>query len=228
MDIRIDSRFRAQIQVGDITVRALSDVDIQQLRRLALEESAKEREALSDVESEYRKEVVEEPIAEANEEMMCDAIVQFETVRFNEEAEDAFPFSFIPFPDGATLEERHEVLKKREEHEEKVHTERAKYIAARLDRFRQKVEDWDTETLERELEIKIINSWAAAKFTEVFQYQTLVLSCLKDGEPMFKSWEEVRTYSGKLIGKLFAAYRKVDSVDPWELEKNVLTEPTTG
>jgi hypothetical protein len=228
MDIRIDSRFRAQTQVGDIIVRALSDTDVQQLRRLALEESAKEREELADPDSERRKELVDEAIAGADEEMMRDAIVQFEAATANEEAEDTFPFSFIPFPDSASLEERHEVIRERREHEEEVRTQRAKYIDERLERLRKKVEGWDAEILERELEIRIINSWAMARFTEGFQYQTLVLSCFKDGVPLFGSWQEVRGYSSRLIRKLFAAYREVDSVNPWELEKNVLTGPTTG
>lgn len=228
MDIRIDSRFRAQVEVGDITVRALSDADVQQLRRLALEESAEEREILSDIESDRHKELVEDAIADADDEMMRDAIVQFGTATASEEAEESFPFSFIPFPDGATLEERHEVIRGRKEHEIEILTQRAKYITDRLDGLRKKVEGWDTETLERELETRIVSSWAMAKFTEVFQYQTLALSCFTDGEPVFSSWEDVRAYSDKLVKKLFAAYREVDSVDPWELEKNVLTGPTTG
>lgn len=228
MDIRIDSRFRAQVAVGDITVRALADADVQQLRRLALEESAKEREILSDTESERHIELVTEAIADADDEMKRAAIVQFGVAAAGEEAEEAFLFSFVPFPDGATLEERHEVIRGRKDHEAEILEERAKYVAERLDGLRGKVDGWDTEILERELETRIVNSWAMAKFTEVFQYQTLALSCFRDGDPVFSSWEDVRTYSNKLVKKLFAAYREVDSIDPWELEKNVLTGPTMG
>ena len=225
--VRIDGRFRAYIEVGEITVRALSDIDVQERRRVALEESATERDLLADEESDKYKELILEAIGEADDNTMRVAIAQFESSMAADDVEDLLPFQYIPFPDKATLEERHEVIRKREEHEAKVRTQRVKYIEERIEKLRNKVEGWDTETLRRELERRIIGSWVLAKYTEVFQYQTLVLACFRDGKPMFGSWQEVRDHSDKLVKRLFAAYREVDSIDPWLLEKNALTGPTT-
>ena len=227
MEIKIDGRFRAYTEVGEITVRALSDLDVQERRRVAMLESANERDVLTDKTSDRYKELVADAISEADDDTMRAAVVQFESSAAADNAEELLPFQYIPFPDGATLEERHEVIRKREEHEAEVRAQRLKFIAERAEKLRKKVADWDTETLRRELERRIVANWVLAKYTEVFQYQTLVLACFRDGKPMFASWEEVRDHSDKLIKKLFAAYREVDNVDPWELEKKQLTATLT-
>lgn len=226
MDVRIDGRFRAYTEVGGITVRALSDSDTQLRRRVALEESAAVREELTDTESARHKELVSGPIAEATDDEMREAIIRFAASDAEREAAEAFPFRFVPFPDGASLEERHEVLKKREESEAAVMAERLGYVSNRTARLHEKAKGWDTDVLGRELARRIIESWVWAAYGETFQYQTLVLACFRDGEPVFSSWRDVAQFSEKLVAKLFEAYREVDDVDPWELEKNVLTEPT--
>jgi len=225
--MEIDGRFRAYTNVGDITVRALSDLDVQERRQVAMLESANERDVLSDKDSDRYRELVADAISEADDDTMRAAIVQFESSIAGDNAEELLPFQYIPFPDGATLEERHEVIRKREGHEAEVRGQRIKYVAERTEKLRKKVEDWDTETLQRELERRIIANWVLAKYTEVFQYQTLVQACFVDGKPMFGSWQEVRDHSDKLVKKLFTAYREVDSVNPWELEKKQLTGTST-
>ena len=130
--------------------------------------------------------------------------------------------------EDASLEERHEVIREREEHEKQVREDRLRFVDQRVEKLREKSLSWDNDVLRRETERKIVESWIWAKYNQVFQYQTLVLACFREGVPLFKSWEDVPGYSTKLIRKLFAAYREVDSIDPWELEKNVLTEPTTA
>ena len=226
--MEIDSRFRAYIKVGEITVRALSDLDVQERRRIAMLESADERDVLTDKTSDRYKELVADAIGEADDDIMRAAIVQFESSAAADSAEELLPFQYIPFPDGATLEERHEVIRRREEHEIEVRAQRLKFIEERVEKLRKKAADWNTETLRRELERRIIANWVLAKYTEVFQYQTLMLACFVNSKPMFDSWQEVRDYSDKLVKKLFAAYREVDNVDPWELEKKQLTGTSTG
>jgi hypothetical protein len=165
--VEIDGRFRAYTSVGNITVRALSDLDVQERRRVAMLESADERDVLSDKDSDRYKELVADAISEADDDIMRAAIVSFESSAAGDDAEEFLPFQYVPFPDGATLEERHEVIRKREEHEEGVRAQRLKYIAERTEKLRKKVAGWDTETLQRELERRIVANWALAKYTEV-------------------------------------------------------------
>lgn len=227
MDVQIDGRFRAYTEVGGIIVRALSDLDVQERRKVALLASEEEREELGNKEGDHYKELVVESLEDATEGVLREALLQFAVADLTRDAEDLLPFRFVPFPNDASLEERHGVLRQREEHEAEIRAERLKYVDQRVDKLREKSLAWEYDVLLRETERKIVESWIWAKYTQVFQYQTLVLSCFKDGAPLFKCWEDVPKNSDKFVKRLFSAYREVDSVDPWELEKNVLTEPTT-
>jgi hypothetical protein len=219
MDIGLDRMLRAHTKVGDITVRALSDLDVRERDRVALEESRKEADRLRDEQSDGYGELIA-PMLEMSEDEMRAAVVAFQGRQFWRDIEDELPFQYIPFPDEATLEERQEVLRKREAHEEEIRQERTEVIAKRLVAFNDKVQNWTLEVLKQEVMRRAVAAHSLAKYADVYQYMTLVLACLKNGKPLFKKWKDVPEMSSRALEKLFAAYREVDSVDPWELEGN--------
>ena len=215
----IDRMLRAYTQVGDVTVRALSDLDVRERDRVALEASREEADELRDEKSEKYKKLIA-PMLDMNDDEMRAALVAFQGRQYWRDIEAELQYEYIPFPDDATLEERQEVLRKREIHEEEIRGQRAAVIAKRIATFDEKVQIWTTEVLRREMQRRAIAAHSMAKYADVWNYATLVLACFKDGEPLFETWEGVPEMSSRAVEKLFTAYREVDSVDVWELEKH--------
>lgn len=223
-DIRLDRMLRAYTKVGDITVRALSDLDVRERDRIALEASREEADTLRDEKSDKHNTLIA-PMLDLDDDEMRTAIVAFQGRQYWQDIENELPFEYVPFPDEATLEERQEVLGKREAHEEEVREQRSAVIAKKIAAFNEKVQNWTTEVLRSEMQRRAIQSHSLAKYVDVHQYATLFLACFRDGNPLFEAWEDVPKMSSRAVDQLFAAYQQVDSVDPWELEKNVLTGP---
>lgn len=219
----IDRMLRAYTQVGDVTVRALSDLDVRERDRIALEASREKADELRDEQSEEYKELIA-PMLDMDDSEMKAAIVAFQGRQYWRDIEAELQYEYIPFPDDATLEERQEVLRKREVHEEQVRKERATVIAKRIATFDEKVQIWTTEVLQREMQRRAVAAHSMAKYADVWNYATLVLACFRNGKPLFETWEDVPEMSSRAVEGLFTAYRKVDSVDVWELEKNFLTD----
>lgn len=228
MAMEVDRFLRVSTKVGDITVRALSDLDVRERDRVAMEVSREEADVLRDESSEQYKELIA-PLGEMTKEEMRAALVALQSRQFGREVDAELPFDHIPFPDDATLKERHEVLRQREEHEEKVRRERLKVVANRIAKYENKIQSWEAGVLRNTLLERAAMSYALAKYAEIYQYMTLVLSCFEaNGKRQFRSWKDVPKTSSKALERLFEAYRKVDSVDPWTLEKNSLTGPIQG
>ena len=219
----IDRMLRAYTQVGDVTVRALSDLDVRERDRVALEASREEADELRDEQSEKYKELIA-PMLDMDDGEMRAAIVAFQGRQYWRDIEAELQYEYIPFPDDATLEERQEVLRRREVHEEEIRGQRATVIAKRIATFDEKVQIWTTEVLQREMQRRAIAAHSMAKYADVWNYATLVLACFEDGKPLFRTWEDVPKMSSRAVEGLFTAYREVDSVDVWELEKNSLTD----
>lgn len=225
MDIRIDGRFRAYTEVGSITVRALSDLDTRERDRVALQASQEYADILANEASAAHLEFVA-PLLELSEEDMRDALVPLRADEMVRVVEEELPYEYVPFPDNATLVERQEVLRNREAHEESVRRQRETVVAARLSKLTEKIEGWDAETLCAGVRAEAIATHSAAKYADVFSYMTLALACYhENGKPLFDSWEDVPKMSTRALQSLYAAYREVDEIDPWTLEKNVLTGP---
>lgn len=223
--MELDRMLRAYTKVGDITVRALSDLDVRERDRIALEASREEADRLRDEASDGYGELIA-PLLEIGDSEMRVAIVAFQGRQYWRDIEDELPYQYVPFPDDATLEERQETLRKRGAHEEQVRKERGAIVAKRIAAFDKKAQEWTTEVLQREMQRRTVASHSLARYADVWNYVTLVLSCFRDGDPLFEKWKDVPEMSSRAVEKLFAAYREVDSVDPWELEKNFLTDAT--
>ena len=223
--MELDRMLRAYTKVGDITVRALSDLDVRERDRIALEASREEADMLRDEESEGHQKLIA-PMLDMTEDEMRATVVAFQGRQYLRDIEVELPYEYIPFPDEATLEERQEVLRKRDAHEEKVREERAAVVAKKVAAFDGKVQNWTAEVLQGEVQRRAIAAHALAKYADVYQYATLALACFRDGDPLFEKWEDVPQMSSKAVEGLFTAYREVDSVDVWELEKNSLTDAT--
>lgn len=226
MELGIDEFLRVHTKVGKITVKALSDLDVRERDRIALRASRDYADALGEEDSEEFQEHVA-PLLEMDAVDMRTAIASVQERQFWRDAEDELPFDYVPFPDEPTLEERQDVLRRREEHEDGVKEKRRQAVAKRLANFIEKMQDWSDEMLRRQLRNRAIANLSWARYADVYTWATLALACFDgDGKPYFSSYEKVAKTSSKMTAKLFEAYRHVDSVDPWELEKNVLTGPT--
>jgi len=143
----------------------MSDLDVRERDRIALEASREEADRLRDESSEEHKELIA-PLLDMSDDEMRIAIVAFQGRQYWRDIEDELPHQYVPFPDDATLEERQEVLRKREVHEEEVRQERATLIAKRVAAFDEKVQNWTTEVLHREAQRRAIIAHSRAKYAD--------------------------------------------------------------
>jgi len=216
-------RVRTTVTMPDgavMVVRTLSEAEVQTKNRMALDASRQRADRLRDPQSDEHKELIA-PLHWLNANAARAILVSLKQTELRREAVSQIPYEFIPIPDGASLEEKREILSRREKSEEETRTKREKWVSARLSEYQSKIEQLDHETLLLELESQTILAYAYQAYFDTLQYATLYLACRRDdGSRWFSSLEQVQEMGVAVLDKIFAAYREVDSVDPWELEKN--------
>lgn len=208
-----------------ITVRTLTDAEVN-LRDLAsLEASSVVEEQYSDEGSEDYKSLIG-PIELLDPPDLIAIIMAVRERFIGERVNSEHPFRYIPFPDKASEEEKREVLTRRRESEAKVIHRRSEEKSATLIKERTDLEELDDpgELLRRAKNSMMNTEMFTARVSE-FYAQTVYLSCTEDGDLAFDLETLQRQgrkdgLNAKVFNRLLEVYGEIDIADPWILEKH--------
>ena len=220
--LTVDRLFRTTkcVKLGtqDLVVHALSDLELQERHRRALEASMRLGRALKNTESgEYL--AMLEPVATADVPVLVVVAENARRRQFMNEIEQEVPFTFQPFPEGATLEEQAEVLEARERAETELKAAREKRLEERLTAYRAELQALPEEKLRAEALRLTQNLNRDAAYSEEFVWQSVLLGTeTPDGLPYFKTIEQARRADRKATDLLWSALEEVTNIDPLGLK----------
>lgn len=225
MGYDLDQFFRVTTKLelpGGTTVylRTLSDWETRQRTEAALIASTKKRRELRDPETMAHATYVE-PINFASEEELRNTISALESRHIARDVVDEMPTPYIPFPDDASLEERQDVVDKREKAEETAQKRRKKAIEARAKKVRKGLAKKKKAHLLERCKTAQINAQALVAYVEAFNRQGVFYSCFKDEnrtERFFESPEEANSLPPIIYEKLLAEYATIDRAQSRDLE----------
>lgn len=232
--MRLDALFRATAEI-DLPggqkglVRALSDVEEQERHRYALLKSNEVEKELRDKTSlEYQIAIA--PLEEIeNPQPLIAVILEARRLDIEREARLLFDYQFIPMPDESDDKEERDVLRQREEADANTRQQRLDHIKARLTEVREKMEAQSMDTL-RQMAINLAVLVRARRVMlqalRWYSVYTAVFRQSENGEleRLFQSADEVSQTPTLVIDRLFEEVSQVNTVDPWEVSKNALTD----
>lgn len=201
-------------------LRALSDWETRQRTEAALVASTKRRRELRDSESVAHATYIE-PIEFGIEEDLRNTIAVLESRNVATDVVDEMPVPYIPFPDDASLEERQDVVEKREQAEKNTEKDRKKAIKARVKKIEKHLAKKKKAYLVGRCKTAQINAQALVAYVEEFNRQGVFYSCFKDenrAERFFESPEETSNLPPLIYDKLLAEYATIDRAQVQDLE----------
>lgn len=216
--VTVDRLFRSTTEVElaerKVRVHALSDLELQERHRRALEASMRLGRALKDPNSgEYLSTL--EPIVTATRDVLVTVCVNAKRREFVGEAEKEIPYTFLPFPDNATQEEQEQVLHERILQEERLRLDRQKWVEEKLGAYTQSLETVEEEKLRAEALRLTTDLARSAAYSEEFVWQSVLLGTeTLDGQPYFTAIEQARHASRPAINRLWDAVEEVTNIDP--------------
>jgi hypothetical protein len=223
---RLDEFFRVcddnvELPSGEkVSVRVLSDVEIQARAEYAISEQLKVSDLLRDPTSEmYRLKIL--PLLDATDEGLVDTLAEVRRVDLAREANETIPMDFFPYPDDATEDEKLDTLRRQREHESNVYSTRARYIVDNEMAYRKKVAELPRETLVMNAKSVASRLYVIKAQIDAELYYTVATAfSTLDGK---KRWtiEQVKNLPGKVLDFLMSKYQEIDRTDPWELTKSL-------
>lgn len=230
VSFRLDDLYNteADITLPDgqvITVRTMTDAEVNVRELASLEVSSVIEERLSDKgDPEYLSLIA--PLEHLDPPDLIAVIMAVKTRYIEDRVRAEFPFRYIPFPDDATDEEKRDVLTRRRESEAKVQQRRSEVQSERGAKERADLEELDHDELRaRATNALVSTEMFTARLTEYYA-QTIFMACVdEDGSPTF-DLEAVRKHgtrgglNEKVFQRLMSVYNEIDDVDPWILEKH--------
>ena len=225
MGYDLDQFFRVTTKVelpGGTTLylRVLSDWETRQRTEAALVASTRKRRELRDSKSVAHATYIE-PIGFAIEEDLRNTIAALESRNVARDVVDEMPVPYIPFPDDASLEERQDVVEKREEAEQTTEKDRRKAIEARVKKIKKHLAKKKKAYLLGRCKTAQINTQALVAYVEEFNRQGVFYCCFKDEsrtERFFESPEETSSLPPVLYEKLLREYATIDRAQVQDLE----------
>lgn len=197
-----------------LRVRALSDFEMQLVGRAALAAGGRTLRALRDPATDDYLALIE-PLGVAADSELRDLIVRASQRRLTQEATAAHPYTYQPFPDGATDEERAAVLEQREQTEKARREKIAALVEQKTQALSQSLETKDLNWLRNEA-VRLAQDVARlTAYTEELAWQS-VFHCTEtvDGQPAFSSVDVVRKLGRQALDKLWLAFQEVNDLDP--------------
>jgi hypothetical protein len=230
---RLDEFFRThnddvELPSGEkVSVRVLSDAEIQARSEYALSEQLKVQDALRDDSTDlYRLKVA--PLLEATTEGLIETLAEVRRVDLMREANELFSLDFFPYPDDATEEEKLDTLRRQKDHESNVYATRAQYIVNGEISYRAKLADLPRETLVASAKSAATRLYVIKAQIDAELYYTVATaySFLRGA----RRWtmDQVTNLPGRVLDFLMTKYREVDNIDPWELTKSLKTGSAGG
>ena len=208
-----------------VTVRTLTDAEVNMRDLASLEASSRKEEELSDKTGEQYLSMIE-PLERLDPPDLIAIIMAVRERLVDERVRSEYPFRYIPFPDEATEDERREVLTKRREHEERVRQRRSEEKSRRLTEEREELESLSEEELLGRATNNLVRTEMFTAQMAEFYAQTLHLACRDDGDKPVFDLGVIRRHGRKdglnemVFSRLLEVYGEIDTTDPWELEKH--------
>ena len=210
--ITVDRLFRCVKEVElagrKLTVRALSDIEMQMRYRAALLEKMRVVQALKNKDSDEYK-LVYLPLEEATDDQLRATLFSLKRRDFVREAEEEIVAPYIPFPDNATKEEEVEVLENRDKALKDANTARVESVKAKLEAYRELLKNSERDKLLPQAQKIVVDNYSEGEFQDEFLNQTLFL-CM-DGQ---LTLEDVRNLSTQAKSRLMQAFVEVNDLDP--------------
>lgn len=231
-DLRLDEFMRIQKDVelpnGEIvTVRVLSDLELNARRDYALSESVRVTEALKNPDSDlYHTKIA--PLVDAGKDSLIDVLAEARRMEIARDAMDLYRIDFFPYPDNATEQEMVEARIRQSAHEQEVQKQRTEYIIKGEAAYREKMNALPFETLVKETQSRAVQVYSASVASDSEIYYTIWCSVEVGGHKKWHTPEEVKQLPSKVIDFLYKAYREVDALDPWALTKSEFTGEPVG
>ena len=223
-DLRLDDFLRVSKDVdlpnGEIvTVRVLSDLELNARRDYALSESIRITEQLKNPDSELYKTKIA-PLVDAGAQSLIDVLAEARRMELAREAMDVYRMDFFPYPENATEQEQVDARMKQAEHEKEVRTLRTEYIIKGEAAYRLRMEELPFEALVKETQSRAVQVYSSSVANDAEIYYTVWCATEVGSHKKWHAPEEIKQLPAKVINFLYAAYREVDASDPWALTKS--------
>ena len=234
MGYDLDQFFRVKSEIelpGGVKcyLRTLADYEVRERQDRAVLASKKRRDELRDPDSELYKTYIA-AIEFATDEDLRASIMALETREITRQVLEEIQPRYIAFPDDATLEEKHEVIGKREKEEKAVRPKRDKAIKARVKALEKDLGKRKRNYLVNRMRVAQENARVLQEFVMAFDRLTVYYSCFKDKrrkERLFKSPEEVGQLSPVVINVLLDQYGRIDQASIRQLQDFFETEASS-
>ena len=233
-DLRLDDFLRVckdnvALPNGElVTVRVLSDLELNAKRDYALAESVRVTEQLKNPESELYKMKIG-PLVDAGKDALVSILVDARRIELAREANDVYRMNFFPFPDNATEQERVDIMLKQKQHEQEVYQQRAQHIIEGEKAYREQISELPFETIVKETQARAIQVYSVSVSSDADLYYAIWCATeTKDGKKRWESPEVIANLPMKVINFLRDVYREVDAIDPWALTKSESEGTTAG
>lgn len=235
--IRLDSLFRA---VKDIDLpegkkgqaRALADAEIKERRRYALIKSQEVTKELRDETSDMYQLYMLPLATTRDRDLLLDTVLQVRRIEFLQDALEFYPNVLLPIPDDASDVEERGVLEQRVLQEAAIQKQRDDYIAKRVADIRKKTKALNVRQLRKMAQGLAGVVAERATMIDAMRWYTVYagISEFKDGqlERLFDSPGAASMSPEGVVDRLWLEVDEVNSVDPWEIAKNVSTDSGTA
>jgi hypothetical protein len=230
---RLDQFFRVcndEVKLPDgrtITIRTLSDTETNGRHEYSVAEAMRVAELLRNPESElYRTKVL--IMKDASLETVTSLLVQARIQELIREANDLYRLDFIPAPDNATLLEQVDNTLQQSKADDSVYQLRLQHVNKGVEAYREKLSKLSREVVDREAAARAQQFYAASYSEDALIYYTVWCSAELNGKRVWASPEEVRNLPRAIIDYLYAKYREVDQIDPWEVTKSLAAGSVGG
>lgn len=228
--MRLDALFRATKAI-DLPggqkgmVRALSDAEQKERQYYALQKSYEAEKEIRKSGSIAHQAVLAPVMAVDEPSTLIPVILEARRLDVEREALILFPHRFIPLPDGPDDVKQREVLEQRETSEAETFDKRKAHTEQRMAEIQSKMEAAPPDDLRQMTESLAVTVEARRIMIRAIRCYTVYAGVLIHDEKdklkrLFQSPEQVSDVPAMVINRLFDEVEAVNSVDPWDIEKN--------
>jgi hypothetical protein len=223
-EVTLDRLYRASKLVdlpggGQMMMRALSDAERQQIELDSLAAAMSFDRRIKDPDSsEYLSYIY--PLEEASTDVLIDVLCAWRKGEAEGEAAREIKDEFIAFPKDASIEEKKDVLRQREEYETVVSAKRRLYVENAVKAAREKFAQLEEAKLRSEAKFRKIQYMSAAEAYSTRLKRAVFYGAEKlDGGRFFESFSDVKELDSTFLAFLYQEQKEVDSLDPWAVIK---------
>jgi hypothetical protein len=226
----LDDFFRVQMTVTlagkRITVRTLSDVELQSASR-AGSLARKERRQDLETEGNEERETWRASLRMTGRDDILASIKGYKAVEFENNLRMQRPFVSLTMPDNPSRKEEEGVLAEREEARKQYDADILKQTQAAVEAEIARLAEQPDEVAQEMLDGYLLDSQIIMAFNAAYNRRLLFYACSINGKPMFTSPDAVANLNPEAMDRLLKAYIEVRGVDLDTLEDFFETASST-